>query len=213
VFNFHPVYHLRIEGLPEPVTEFCHPQLPGTGEIAMIVFNDFFALSNSGPLIKDILRARYTVGGVRPMIQDETYQRIERELPTSLNGFVWLQAANLLPVLDDYRRASEALNKDPDPEWMQHNFAAAEDVVRRQQYPRYQSKASMPPALRDGEFKDAVINYLRDQWSKGASGLSTADLPSIDQLRAMARLLDAAYLEVDLEDNYIRFQGKAVASY
>ena len=60
---------------------------------------------------------------------------------------------------------------------------------------------------------DRVVKYLREQWRSGASGLSTADLPGIDQLRAMARLLDAAYVEVNLENNYIRFQGKAVARY
>ena len=49
-FGFNQVYHLPVpfgnSYLPEPVTEFTNPQIPATGEIAMIVFRDFFIVSN-----------------------------------------------------------------------------------------------------------------------------------------------------------------------
>ena len=32
---------------------------PATGEVAMITFGEFFIVSNSGPLIRDILRTHY----------------------------------------------------------------------------------------------------------------------------------------------------------
>jgi hypothetical protein len=213
VFRFANVYHLPVDGLPEQVTEFANAQIPGTGEIAAIVFRDFLVLSNSGPLIKDILRTRYGFGSLRSIIEQPEFRRIEDELPHALNGFVWLRGDRLLSVLDDYRAASQAQNAEPDPVWESEQRPTAEDAVRRAQYPQYPSMASMPKDLVDGEFNDKVLAYLREQWNKASVGFSAQDLPAIDQLRGLAKLVDAAYLQVELENNYIRFQGKAVTDY
>lgn len=210
VFRFTNVYHLPVDGLPEQVTEFANPQIPGTGEIAAVVFRDFLVLSNSGPLIKDILRTRYSFGGQRSIVEDANFRRFEDELPAALNGFVWLRGRRLLSVLDDYRAASEQQNVEPDPDWLMQQRSAAEETVRRTRFPQYPSLASMPKAMLDGEFDAAVRAYLREQWNAAAAGFSAKDLPAIDQLRGMAQMFDAAYLQVELENNYIRFQGKAV---
>ncbi|MGE3172281.1 MAG: hypothetical protein AB7O97_06605 [Planctomycetota bacterium] len=212
-FRISNVYHLPVDGLPEQVTEFANAQIPGTGEIAAIVFRDFLVLSNSGPLIKDILRTRYSFGGMRSITEDPQFRRIEKELPQSLNGFVWLRGKKLLAVLDDYREASQAQNREPDPVWEAEQRSTAEDVVRRMHYPQYPSLASMPQNLLDGEFNDKVRAYLREQWGKAAAGFSSQDLPMIDQLRGVAKLVDTAYLQVQLENNYIRLQGKVIADY
>lgn len=213
VFGFKNVYHLPVDGLPEPVTEFANSQIPGTGEIAAIVFRDFLVVSNSGPLIKDILRTRYRFGSTRSIVDDDRFAEIERELPQALNGFIWLRGDRLLPLLDDYRAASQAQSQDPDPDWAMAQRSAAEEAVRRQQFPQYPSIASMPKNLVDGEFNDAVRAWLREQWSKASAGFSTQDLPAIDQLRGIAQLLDIGYLQVELENNYIRFQGKIIARF
>lgn len=213
VFKFANIYNLPVNGLPEPVWEFTNPQIPGTGEIATIVFREFLVLSNSGPLIRDILRTRYSFDGARSLLDGEQYQRIADELPSALNGFVWLRGAKLLEVLDDYRKASEQQNVEPDPEWIMEQRSSAEDVVRKSKYPQYPSLASMPKTLLDGEFQDAVRAYLREQWGKASAGFSAKDLPEIDQLRGMAKMVDAAYLQLELENNYIRFQGKVVANW
>lgn len=212
-FRFTESYTLTVDGLPEPVSEFLHPQIPGTGEIAMIVFRQFFVISNSGPLIKDMLRTRYNFKGARSMVESDAYQRIESELSQSVNGFVWLRGPNLLPVLEDYRKAVETQNQDPDPDWMVTNLPGFEEVVRRARYPQYPTKASMPQSLRDGEFREAVQAYLREQWQRAAAGYSAEDLAGLLQLYGLARIVDAAYLQVDLDNNYIRFQGKAMARY
>ncbi len=213
VFKFANVYNLPVDGLPEPVWEFTNPQIPGTGEVATIVFRDFLVLSNSGPLIKDILRTRYGFGGLRSIVEDPQYQRISDELPQALNGFVWMRGKQLLSVLDDYRAASEQQNVEPDPEWIMAQRSSAEEVVRRAKYAQYPSLASMPKNLLDGEFQTAVRDYLREQWSKASAGFSAQDLPKIDQLRGMAKLVDAAYLQLELENNYIRFQGKVITNW
>ena len=211
VFKFSNTYNLPVGNLPEPVWEFVNPQIPGTGEIAAIVFRDFLVLSNSGPLIRDILRTRYNFDGARSILENDQYQRIKDELPASLNGFVWMRGERLLEVLDDYRAASEQQNSEPDPEWEMAQRSAAEDLVRRSKFAQYPSLASMPKATREGEFQDAVRAYLREQWSKAAPGLSAESLPELDQWRGMAKMVDAAYLQLELENNYIRFQGKVIA--
>ena len=213
VFRFRQIYHLPIENLAEPVTEFTNPQIAGTGEIATIVIRNFFVLSNSGPLVKDILRTHYVRDNMRSVLASDEYALIERELPQNANGFIWLRGRNLLEVLDDYRKASEVQNLLPDPLWMRQNRAAAEDVVRREHYKGYMTLAAMPAHLRNGEFADAVTAYLKEQWSKAGTGLSAADIPAIEQLRAIAELVDTAFLEVELESNYIRFLGKIVTQW
>ncbi len=213
VFRFANVYHLPVDGLPEKVTEFANPQIPGTGEIAAIVFRDFLVVSNSGPLIKDILRTRYRFGSLRSIVDDDRFAQMERELPQALNGFIWLRGDRLLPVLDDYRAASEAQNQEIDPVWAVQQRPAAEDAVRKQQFAQYPSLASMPKDVLDGPFNEAVKAYLREQWGKASAGFSAQDLPAIDQLRGFAKLLDVGYLQVELENNYIRFQGKVLGNF
>ena len=211
VFHFDPVYHLKVEELPEPVTEFCEAQIPGTGEIAMIVFSDFFVLSNSGPLSKDIVRARYDY--VHKLVQSPWFDRVQRELPKELNGFIWLRSENLLPVLDDYRKAAEDTAKDPDPDWMAQRRGEAEQAVLAEKYPNNPTKASLSEEVRQGEFEQAVGAKLREMWTRSSAGASINDLPQIEQWRALARLFDTAYLQVELQNNYIRFQGKVIANF
>jgi hypothetical protein len=134
-------------------------------------------------------------------------------MPQATNGFVWVSGQNLIPVLDDYRQASDSRNQMPDPVWMQQNRSTAEEVVRRQQFPSFRTISEMPPSVRDGQYEDAVQQWLRDQWSRAATGLSNVDLPAIEQLKSMAALLQAGFLHVELRNNYIRFLGKLVARW
>ena len=67
--------------------------------------------------------------------------------------------------------------------------------------------------MREGEFEQAVQAWLRDQWSKSATGLSSEDLPAIDQLKSLASMLEAAFVQLDLRNNYIRFLGKVVTRW
>ncbi len=213
VFRFANVYYLDVDGLPEKVTEFASTQIPGTGEVAAIVFRDFLVVSNSGPLIKDILRTRYRFGSLRPITDEEQWTTIERELPQALNGFVYVRGDRLLAVLDDYREATVAQNQEMDPTWAMQQRAIAEESVRKAQYPQYPSLASMPRTLVEGEFNEAVRAWLKEQWAKNSAGLSAADLPAIDQMRGVARMIDVAYMQVELENNYIKFLAKALMTF
>ena len=105
-FGFRKVWHLKVPfsggSLREPVTEFTNPQIPATGEIATIVFRDFFVVSNSGPLIRDILRTRYAAQtGARSVRELPEFEAAERELPAEPSGLIWLSGPNHVPVLAD----------------------------------------------------------------------------------------------------------------
>lgn len=215
-FAFKKVWHLKIPFaggvLNEPVTEFCNPQIPATGEIAMIVFRDFFVVSNSGMLIKDILRTRYEADGMRSIRRLEEFTEVEKELPGELNGMVWLRGQNLAAVMDDYLSFAASDSETPDPEWLMISRPAAEEQIRRTRYAQYPSKASLPRSLVEpgGDFDRAVVAYLFEQWRRERTSFTAADRDKMQQLRAMAQLLDAAYVQVELENNYIRFQAKAL---
>ncbi|MEO6594426.1 MAG: hypothetical protein ABIP94_06715 [Planctomycetota bacterium] len=218
-FNFRNVYHLPVKfaggNFPEPVTEFTNPQIPATGEIAMIVFRDFFVLSNSGPLIKDILRTRYGSEGTRSVVRLPEFEAAERELPSELNGLIWLHGENVIPVLDDYMAFAEAATELPDNDWLLQSRPAAEDQIRRTRFPQYPSKASMPESLLkpDGEFEVAVVAFLREQWRRERTSFTADDRAHLQELRAMAQLVKAVCLQVELENNYIRFQARLMANF
>ena len=214
-FNFRNVYHLRVPfgdiNLPEPVVEFTNPQIPATGEIAMLVFREFFVVSNSGPLIRDIVRTRYsTTTGARSIRDTKEYEELERELSSTPSGLVWVNGENLAPVLDDYMNFADSSSDAPNPEWMMQMRASAEDYVRRKTYPRYPSMASMPPNLKEpgGEFDKQVVAYMREKWNKERTNFTASDRASMQQFRGLTEMFRAAAIQVELQNNYIRYQAR-----
>jgi hypothetical protein len=217
-FGFSKVWHLRVPfgngHLLEPVTEFVTPAVPGTGEIAMIVFRDFFVLSNSGPLIRDLLRTRYRdQTGVRSILDDPEWKAAEGELAPELSGMVWLHGENLVPVVDGYMAFADQNSELADQGWMMENRPAVEDQVRRASFAQFPSKASMPKAMTEpgGEFDAAVVRQLQEMWKRQRTSFTAADRASMDQLRGMLQLLKAGCVQLELENNYVRFQARLAA--
>ena len=214
-FGFRKVYHLRVPfgdiTLPEPVTEFTNPQIPATGEIAMLVFREFFVVSNSGPLIRDIVRTRYsTITGVRSIRDTSEYADLEPELSNTLSGLVWLDGENLMPVLDDYMSFADSDTAMPNPEWMMQMRPSAEDYVRKKHYPRYPSMASMPPNLKEqgSDFDKRVVAYMRQKWTRERTNFTAEDRATIEQLRGLTQMFKAAAVQIELQNNYIRYQAR-----
>ncbi|MCA8949569.1 MAG: hypothetical protein KDE27_08710 [Planctomycetes bacterium] len=212
--NFHirKVWNLRVPfsggTLPEPVWEFCNAQIPATGEVAMIVFREFFVMSNSGPLIQDILRTRYGVDNNRSIVQSPDFDLFERELPTALNAFVWLRGKNLVDVLDDYQKFAAADSERPDADWLSIVRPEIEQEVRRTKFPAYPSKASIPQNVLRGEFEQAVQEAMAERWRREKTNFSADDRAQVQQLRGMAQLLRDGYIQLELMPNYIRYQTK-----
>ncbi|HEU4420542.1 MAG TPA: hypothetical protein VFT55_16510 [Planctomycetota bacterium] len=219
-FGLLKTWNLRVpfadSHLPDLVWEFTNPQIPATGEIAMIVFREFFVLSNSGPLIRDIVRTRYgRQTGVKSARELPEFEAMQRQLPAELNGLIWLHGESMLPVIDDYIAFAEADSALPDQEWMMQGRPAAEEHVRRTRFPQYPSKASMPKSMTEpgGDFDVAVGVYLRELWQRERTNFTAADREAMKQLRALAQMLKAASVHVELENNYIRFQARIMATF
>ncbi len=219
-FGFRKVWHLKVPfsggSLREPVTEFTNPQIPATGEIATIVFRDFFVVSNSGPLIRDILRTRYAAQtGARSVRELPEFEAAERELPAEPSGLIWLSGPNLVPVLDDYLAFADASSTVPNPEWMMLTRPSAEEHVRRTRYPQYPSKASMPRSLTepDGEFDRAVGAYLREKWAETRTSFTAEDRAGIEQLRGICQMLKAAAVQLELQNNSIRYTARVITNF
>ncbi|MEZ6038348.1 MAG: hypothetical protein R3F29_12770 [Planctomycetota bacterium] len=221
-FGFNKVWHLPVKfgpagtQLPEPVTEFTSAQIPATGEIAMLVFRDFFVVSNSGPLVSDIVRTKYSSQtGMKSLRESPQFRAAEREFSQSLNGLIWVDGKNLEAVVEDYIGFAQSASATPDPEWMALTRPSAEDHVRRTKYPQYPSKAAMPRSLTEpgGAFDEAVVAYLRDRWTQTRTSFTANDRVQMQQLRGFCQLLDAAAIQLELQNNYIRYQARLTTRY
>lgn len=215
--GFVGVWNLKVthgsSTFPEPVSEFTNPQIPATGTVAMIVFREFFVVSNSGPFVQDIVKTRYSAQTGAKSVRDlPEWKAIEGDLLAEQNGLVWLHGENLLPVLDDYKNFADSASELADPEWMARARPAAEDQVRRASFPQYPSKASMPKPMTEpgGDFDRAVVAFLQDKWKRDRTNFTADDRAQMDQLRAVAQMLKAGCVQVELENNYIRYLARIV---
>jgi len=220
-FGFQKVWHLPVSydggrrKFDEPVTEFPHPQIPATGELAMIVFRDFFIVSNSGPLIRDILLTRYSGITNADSIRDlPEFAEVEAELSQSLSGLVWINGQNMVPVLDDYLDFADQSSALPDQGWMRDMRRQAEEAVRKKHYPRYPSMASMPKTLtqQGGEFDKLVRAWLDARWAQERTNWSAEDRATMKRFRGLAKMLSVAAIQLDLENSYIRYQARVMTN-
>ncbi len=218
-FGFQRVWHLPVpfgdRKLDEPVTEFTNPQIPATGTIAMLVFREFFIVSNSGPLIRDILLTKYSSITNAKSIRDlPEFAELESELSQSLSGLVWINGANMVPVLDDYLNFADQSSEMADQGWMRQMRATAEEEVRRKYYPRYPSIASLPDTLtrQGGEFDQRVRSWLDSRWAKERSNFTEDDRKTLLRFRGMAKMLRVAAIQVELENSYIRYQARIMTN-
>ena len=219
-FGFQKVFYLSVPyaggSFPEKVSEFTNPQIPATGEIAMITFGEFFIVSNSGPLIRDILRTHYgSQSGMRSIRDLDHFYSVEEELSPSLSGLVWVDGEQLQPVLDDYLAFADLSSEQMDPEWMMLTRPSVEDFVRRKRYPQYPSKASMPRNLtqRGGAFDEAVVAEMKAKWARERTNFTADDRRGVEQLRGISELFSGAALQVELEKNYIRYQLRLIREF
>jgi hypothetical protein len=89
---------------------------------------------------------------------------------------------------------------------------AAEEQVRRARYPQYPSLASMPRSMTEpgGEFDQAVVAHMQELWRRERTSFTADDRAWMQQLRAFARLLRAGFVQLELENSYIRFLASLV---
>ena len=219
-FGFAKVYKYSVPyaggTFPEKIYEYTNPQIPATGEVAMITFGEFFVVSNSAPLISDIVRTNYGAqSGMRSIRELDQFYPVEEELSSTLSGLVWVDGEGLQLVLDDYLAFSDVSSEQMDPEWMMLTRPSVEDVVRRRSYRQYPSKASMPRSLTQpgGEFDQKVVAEMRARWAKQRTNYTAEERDSLVQMRALSEMFKGAALQLEFEQNSIGFQLRLMGDF
>ena len=190
--------------------EFAHPQIPATGSIATLIYGDFFVISNSGPFIRDMM---HSLMGNRESITDQDdFQEYSQELPSSVNGFIYLQCRQLERVLGDYEQDIAEHTQRPDPTWAMNELPRAEDKVFREKYSSYGSTAGLPPAVR-AQFDSDVDAEIQARWRTQRSSYTADAQASILEAMALCRLFESAYIQMSLEPRYLRLTGRTIARF
>jgi hypothetical protein len=203
-------YKLDLEGRADKILECTNPNIPATGSMAFLHFDQFFIVSNSGPLVRSMIAARD--GSTRSVLGDREMRVALDELAPSINGFVYLQGIELEKVLvamDEYvQRGDESM----DVGWKTQKRPEAEASVFRSKYARFGSQAGVPADQRK-LFDADVEEQLKGMWSKERGSYSAADRATIAESIGWCRTFSAAYLQAVLDAQSIQLQGRAMLQW
>ena len=198
--GFTSVTDLKMKGLSQPCREFQNPNIPGTGEIALLIYGDFFILTNSSFLARDMMDAR---ADSKSVLQDDAWQAFERELPSQINGFVYLNGERMGNVFGDYVRHVNDGSRDPDPAWMMSNRVRIEQRVFEDRYSRYGSPSQIPSGEKAGFDRD-VDDEMDAEWLRQRSTFTAGDRERYEEMRVLMKMIDAAYVQVELDPQFIQ---------
>lgn len=209
--GFEQAYDYPVVGLKggDAAREFVNPNIPGTGEIVVLLYGNFFVLSNSAVLVRDMVGARLQD---RSIVGTRDYETFATELRTKLNGFVMLNGDRLAEVVEDHVAFLERKTQTPDEGWMLENRTRVERQVLRERFPGYRAVAELPEAQRGG-FDQAVDAALTQEWSTVRARVIAEDSARLQQLRAMASLVSSAYMQVTLDPQSIDLTARMLLRY
>lgn len=193
--------------------EFANPQIPGTGEFALILFDRFFIISNSGPLIREMFAARFEPN--RSILATSGYKRIQGdgEIPSLLNGFVYFQGQQMEKVLEGYKLAFESSQTAPDPGWMEQNRPGFEAEVFKQRWAsKYGSIAALDRAAKIS-FDNDVYAYMEEQWKKRGRSIGDSTRAGLTQAIALSRMFSAACVTLHFDPHWLKLAGRALIEY
>ena len=199
-------YNLDLDGRADKILECWNPNIPATGSMAFLHFDQFFIVSNSGPLVRSMIASRD--GRSSSVLSDREMRTCLDELAPSINGFVYLQGLELEKVLtgmDEYvQRADDTI----DIGWKTSKRVEAEAAVFRSKYARFGSQAGLPADQRK-LFDVDVDEHLKGMWSKERGSYSAADRATIAESIGWCRTFSAAYLQAILDPQSVQLQGRA----
>ncbi len=208
--GFQKVYRLPAFAGQEggEILEFTNPQIPGTGEIATLLFRDFFVLSNSGPLIKDMLQVRYDQGQLGSILQNNDLATFQEEMSPTLNGFMILQGREMGELLADHMAQTDRLSAStPDADWSFQNRDTAVRSVLKNRYPQYRTRAAVPKA-EERAFEDAVADALQEMWASDRTSFNRTDRQTMRDWITLTGAFRTALAQVQFERNEITLEGQ-----
>ncbi len=183
------------------VKEYPNPQIPGTGEIAVVRnakgLGGLFMVGNSGQLLAEIINTRFSMPGTLPLTTEEGLQECLETLPETVSGFAWFRGDGIRAILGRYEaEARRRLEQDaPDPGWMFENRPQAEkEVFRRHFAGKYSSAGLLPPGERR-RFDRLVDEALELRWKTEEQGLRGKSLHRrFAEIASYMEFLDSGFL-------------------
>ena len=194
----------------DQVLSFLNPQIPGTGEFAYLVFDRFFVVSNSAPLIVSMIQSRF--GRQPSVLATQEMTAFQQDIPRLVNGFAFVNGREMEKVFQDYEADLDRQVAVPDPEWMAQNRARVENDVFRGRYSRFGSMAGMDSVTRKA-FDQEVDKGLEDLWRREGRTVSAESRAAVRQWVGLSRLLSGLHFSVVFDPQSIRLTGRALMDY
>ena len=87
--------------------------------------------------------------------------------------------------------------------------------MRKKFYPRYPSISSLPPNLKQqgSEFDKRVVAHMNEMWTKARTSFTPEDRQKMEQLRGLTEMFRAAGVQLELQNNYIRYQARVMTDF
>ncbi|MHC4077267.1 MAG: hypothetical protein ACYST0_02365, partial [Planctomycetota bacterium] len=219
-FGFSKAYKLGLlRGSSEDVAyEFANSLIPGTGALAVCTYGlglgrnqaQYFLVGTSGDLIKRMINAR--LDKVQSLRSDPDYQdHFEPELPSAVNGLVWISGANTREVLEALLEERQHTGDRPPPEWDLAKRPTAEATVFRRGYRQYRRPSAIPRSLRK-RFDDEVTRELDNLWEKDKRAYSAEGRAEMEQWIHLTNAFRSLYLQVILDPHSLRLSGRVLTT-
>lgn len=208
--GFSKAYNLPVQGGAggDAARELANPNIPGTGEIALMLYGNFFVVSNSGPLIRKMVLARLEGRNVLGLGE---YATFEKEMAARMNGFVFLQGERLAEVADDHIAFTDSRGDRPDEHWMLTVRPSIDPVVLRDLFPSYRSPSALTRAERE-RFDAEVMKRMEQRWQTERTRFAAAGRAAQVEMRSLFRLLGAAFVETTLDPQWMAFKARVLLS-
>lgn len=209
-FNVTKAYTLKLAGggSKDVAFEFAIPQIPGTGNIAVCTYGEYFIFGNSGLFI-DAMAQALVLPNVPSMREDKDYQEFEEEMSAAVNGVGFVWAENLRKVGEDFKTFSEKLDSFMDNSWARKNRPKAEQATLRR-YRQYRSLSQAQKSADWSRISKEIESTLDGMWSKHQKSNRLAGVAELQQFLDLTEVFRTAYVQMVMKSDSLQVRGRVL---
>lgn len=211
-FNITQAFTLTLAGggSSDKAFEFAIPQIPGTGNIAVCTYGQYFIFGNSGPFIEQMTRALVDAR-VPSMRDDKDYLTIEADISPAVNGVGFVWSRNLKKVGEDFKAFNEKLKSFMDQSWARRVRPKAEQAVLRG-YPKYRNLSQAQKSSDWTAISKAIDDRLDRMWVDEQKTRKLGDAAGLSQFLGLTDVFRTAYIELVMKSDSLQVQGRVLES-
>lgn len=209
-FNVTKAYTLKLAGggSSDVAFEFAIPQIPGTGNIAVCTYGEYFIFGNSGPFIESMAQA-LVLPKVSSMREHEDYLEIEPDISAAVNGVGFVWAENLKKVGEDFQAFADKLDSFMDNSWARQNRPKAEQTTLRR-YPSYRTMAQAQRSSDWPKIRKAIEDRLDQMWADHQKSSQLASVAGLSQFLELTEVFRTAYIEMVMKSDSLQVRGRVL---